>query len=151
MCSVGNCLLIFFPRQVVDPCCISCVYRIPERLCHRNHWGVCVWVCVRERLIYRENVNWNILRRNPSIHLSLIHSSILQFIHSPIHPSIHLLTHLSILKMVIWSANYKPNTLLGVRQTEIRRHSSNMKELTAQEAANGQYTTIIQSKLPRWR
>ena len=51
MCSVGNCLLIFFPRRGVNPCCISCVYRIPERLCHRNHWGgggvyVGVSVCV---------------------------------------------------------------------------------------------------------
>lgn len=66
MCSVGNCLLIFFPRRVVNPCFISCVYRIPERLCHRNHWCVRVrvcaraWVCVccaHMCVIYKENIN----------------------------------------------------------------------------------------------
>ena len=88
---------------------------------------------------------------HPSIHPPIPHPFIHPSIHTPTYSLIHLSTDSSIhTKNGYLECQFKPNTLLGVRQTEMRRHSSNMKELTAQEAANGQYTTIIQSKLPRW-
>jgi len=88
---------------------------------------------------------------HPSFHPPIPHPFIHPSIHTPTYSLIHLSTDSSIhTKNGYLECQFKPNTLLGVRQTEMRRHSSNMKELTAQEAANGQYTTIIQSKLPRW-